>query len=56
MLRERGEQQALEVYGLLSQGIVVDVDAPLAAAAARLALPLPDSIIYATAQHYEAVL
>jgi predicted nucleic acid-binding protein len=56
VLRERGDQPALEVYGLLSQGIVVDVDAPLAAAAARLPLPLADSIIYATAQRYAAVL
>lgn len=56
VLRERGEQLALEVYGLLSQATVVDVDAPIATAAARLPLPLADSIIYATAQRYEAML
>jgi toxin FitB len=56
VLRERGEQPALEVYGLLSQANVVDVDAGLATAAARLPLPLADSIIYATAQHYNAIL
>jgi toxin FitB len=56
VLRERGEQPALEAYGLLSQANVVDVDAGLATAAARLPLPLADSIIYATAQHYDAIL
>jgi predicted nucleic acid-binding protein len=56
VLRERGEQPALEVYGLLSQGNVVDVDARLATDAARLMLPLADSIIYATAQSYGATL
>jgi predicted nucleic acid-binding protein len=56
VLRERGEQPAIEVYGLLSQGNVVDVDAGLATVAARLPLPLADSIIYATAQRYSAIL
>jgi toxin FitB len=56
VLRELGEQPAIEVYGLLSQGNVVDVDAGLATAAARLPLPLADSIIYATAQRYSAIL
>ena len=56
VLRERGEQPALEVYGLLSQGNVVDVDVGLATDAARLPLPLADSIIYATAQRYSALL
>jgi toxin FitB len=56
VLRERGEQPALEVYGLLTQGNVVDVDAGLATEAARLPLPLAESIIYATAQRYRATL
>ena len=56
VLRERGEQPALEVYGLLSQASVVDVDPELATAAARLPLPLTDSIIYATAQRHSAIL
>ena len=56
VLRERGEQAALLVYGLLSQVNVVDVDAGLATDAARLPLPLADSIIYATAQRYKATL
>jgi predicted nucleic acid-binding protein len=56
VLRERGEQPALEVYGLLSQAHVVNVDAGLATAAARLPLPLADSIIYATAERYNTIL
>jgi toxin FitB len=56
VLRERGEQTALEVYSLLAQGTVIDVDAGLATDAARLPLPLADSIIYATAQRYRAIL
>jgi predicted nucleic acid-binding protein len=56
VLRERGEHPALEVYGLLSQANVIDVDAELTTAAARLLLPLADSVIYATAQRYRATL
>jgi toxin FitB len=54
--RERGEDAALEVYALLAQGTVVDVDTPLALAAARIRLPLADSLIYATAQFHRATL
>jgi predicted nucleic acid-binding protein len=54
--RERGEVEALEVYALLAQGNVVDVDAGLALMAARNGLPLADSLIYATAQRHRATL
>ncbi|MBW0000179.1 MAG: type II toxin-antitoxin system VapC family toxin [Verrucomicrobia bacterium] len=54
--RERGEDAALEVYGLLAQGTVVDIEPPLALAAARIPLPLADSLIYATAQLHRATL
>jgi toxin FitB len=56
VLRERGEETALEVYSLLAQGTVVEVDAGLATDAARLSLPLAESIIYATARRYRAIL
>ena len=56
ILRERGEQPALEVYGVLCQGQVVDVDSALAVSAARFNLPLADSLIYATAQRFGATL
>jgi predicted nucleic acid-binding protein len=54
--RERGKAEALEVYALLAQGNVVDVDAGLALMAAQNGLPLADSLIYATAQRYRATL
>ena len=56
ILRERGERFALEVYVLLSQGQVVDVDSVLAISAARFNLLLVDSLIYATAQRFSATL
>lgn len=54
--RERSEDAALEVYGLLAQGTVVDIDTPLALAAARIRLPLADSLIYATTQFHQVTL
>ena len=56
VLRERSEAAALEVYALLAQGKVVDVDEGLALTAARSGLPLADSLIYATAQRHRATL
>jgi toxin FitB len=55
-----GEAQALLVIAHMRQGKVVDVDARLALAAARLGsdlkLPLADSLIYATARSRGATL
>ena len=57
---EAGEAQALLVIAHMRQGKVVDVDARLALAAARLGgdlkLPLADSLIYATARSRGATL
>jgi predicted nucleic acid-binding protein len=54
VVRQRGENDALQAVALMQQGRVVDLDAPLALAAATLGaahkLPLADSIVYATAQ------
>lgn len=54
VLRQRGESDALQAVALMQQGRVVDLDAPLALAAAKAGvehkLPLADSIVYATAQ------
>lgn len=54
--RERTEREAQEVIGTMLNGKVVDLDLSLAIEAARLDLPLADSIIYATAQHHQAML
>lgn len=58
--QERGESAALTVAALLQQGKVVDLNAPLAMAAANLSvthkLPMADSIIYATARAFDATL
>lgn len=60
VLRERGESSALQITAVMQQGLVAELDAPLAVAAAqvglRYKLPLADSIILATARSYDAVL
>ena len=58
--QQRGEGPALQVVALMQQGQVVDLDAPLALAAAKLSadskLPLADSVVLATARRHEATL
>lgn len=60
VLRERGESDALQATAMMQQGIVVDLDAALALKAAKLGntlkLPLADSVIYATAREFDALL
>ncbi|MBA3340318.1 MAG: type II toxin-antitoxin system VapC family toxin [Gemmatimonadaceae bacterium] len=60
MLREKGEDAALEVVSQMRQGLVVDLDADLALEAGRLGLelklPLADSAIFATARLHAATL
>jgi predicted nucleic acid-binding protein len=56
VLREKGEDIAAQVFGLMSLGRVVELDAPLSLEAARLSLPMADSIIYATALRHDATL
>jgi predicted nucleic acid-binding protein len=57
---QRSETQALMSVAVLKGGRVVDLDAPLALAAARLGaelkLPLADSVVLATARRAEATL
>lgn len=55
-LRDRNESDAREAIGTMMNGHVVDVDLPLVLEAAKLNLPLADSIIYATAQRFDATL
>jgi len=60
VLQQRGEPSALQAAALMHQGRIVDLDAPLALAAARLSveerLPLADSVILATARAFDATL
>jgi toxin FitB len=60
ILRESGENEALQAVVAMQKGTVVDLNAPLAIAASRLSLehqlPMADSIILATAQEFKAIL
>lgn len=56
VFRERGESDALQVASAMQSGTVVDLDLTMTLDAARLALPLADSIIYATAIRHSATL
>ena len=60
VLQQRTENDALQSVALMQQGHIVDLDAALAVAAAKLGiherLPLADSVILATARRFEATL
>jgi predicted nucleic acid-binding protein len=60
VLRERGEDAALQAAALMQQGEVVELDVALAIRAAKLGvdhkLPLADCVMLATAHAYDAVL
>lgn len=60
VLRERGEDDALQAVALMRQGLVVELTESLAIYAAKLSLehkmPMADSIIYATAKIHRAVV
>lgn len=56
VLRERGEDDALQIASVMQSGTIVDLDSVLALEAARYSLPLADSIIYAAAIRCGATL
>lgn len=56
VLREKGADDATQIFSLMSLGRVVDLDYSLALEAAHHRLPLADSIIYATAVRFDATL
>ena len=60
VLRQRGEDAALQAAALMRQGIIVDFTAGLALQAAKISLdykiPMTDSIILATAREHEAIV
>ena len=59
VLQQRGEAPALQAVALMHQGRVVDLDATIALAAARVSvferLALADSVMLATARSFGAV-
>jgi predicted nucleic acid-binding protein len=60
VLQQRDESDALRAVAVMQQGAVVDLDARLALAAARLSLdtrlPMADSVVLATAKLHQATL
>lgn len=60
VLRQRGEDAALQTAALMEQGMIVDLDTSIALSAAKLGLeyklPLADSIILATARANDAIV
>ena len=60
VLQQRDEHHALRAVAVMQQGNVVDLDLPLALAAARLSvetrLPMADSLVLATARAHDATL
>ncbi len=60
ILRQRGEDKALEAIAHMEQGKVVSLDSALAIDAAKYGidykLPLADSIIFATGQKFSALI
>ena len=60
LLLEKGENIALEIVALMSQAKVIDVTPLIAIQAAKISyekkIPMADSIIYATAINYDAIV
>lgn len=60
VLRESGENEALQAVAAMQKGTVVDMTVNLAISASKLSLqhklPMADSIIFATAQAFDATI
>ncbi len=60
VLRERGDEDALQAMALMKQGVVADLTPEIAIMAAKVSLelkiPMADSIVLATARLYDAVV
>ncbi len=56
VLRERGENDALQIASMMQTGRMVDLDSSLAMEAARHPLPFADSLVYATTMRFNATL
>jgi len=60
VLRERGEDDALQAVALMKQGKVIDLNLEISIQAAKFSLenkiPMADSIIYTTGRFYKATI
>jgi predicted nucleic acid-binding protein len=60
VLRESGENEALQAAVAMRKGTIADLTSSLAIAASKISLehgiPMPDSIIFATAKKYDATI
>jgi predicted nucleic acid-binding protein len=60
ILQQRSESEALQAVATMQQGEVVDLTATLALSAANIShslkIPMADSIVFATARAFQAVL
>ncbi len=58
--RQKGENYAMQTFALMQKGQLIELDASLSIAAAKISLkyeiPMADSIIYATAVKFDALL
>ena len=60
VLRQRGENEALQAVAAMQKGVVCDLTVPIALSASQISLqhnlPMADSIILATAQLHDATI
>ena len=60
VLRESGEDNALQAIALMKQGIIVDLTQDIAMMAAKISheqkLPMADGIILSTAMRYDTII
>ena len=60
VLREKGENEALQAVALMKQGNIVDLSFEISVQAARFSIdnkiPMADSIIYTTGKIYNAII
>jgi predicted nucleic acid-binding protein len=60
VLRERGEEEALQAVALMQQGTVAELTPEIAIVAAKASLdhkiPMADSIVLATARAFDAII
>ena len=56
ILREASDEHANKAIHAMTKGRVIDADLSIALGAVRFRLPMADSLIYATAQRFDATL